>query len=152
MALRASGDKAAFYNVRMLGFQDTLCDDKGFHLFKDCYIEGTVDFVFGSGTSLYLNTEIHVLGDPTSPAVITAQARESPSEKTGYSFVHCTVTGDAQNTTLGRAWMSSPRVVFAYTNIGNTIGTEGWSDNAHPERDKYVLYNFMIYTHYTIHI
>lgn len=60
-ALRISGDKSTVYNCRILGFQDTICDDRGYHLFKDCYIEGTVDFIFGSGTSLYLvRTYIYV--------------------------------------------------------------------------------------------
>lgn len=54
LAARIGGDKASFYNCKLLGFQDTLCDDKGKHLFKDCYIEGTVDFIFGNGKSLYL--------------------------------------------------------------------------------------------------
>nr|TKR90570.1 hypothetical protein D5086_0000232070 [Populus alba] len=46
VALRIAGDKSAFYNCRFIGFQDTLCDDKGRHLFKNCYIEGTVDYIF----------------------------------------------------------------------------------------------------------
>ena len=54
MALRMSGDKAAFYNCKLFGFQDTVCDDRHRHLFKDCLIQGTVDFIFGSGKSLYL--------------------------------------------------------------------------------------------------
>ena len=54
VALRISGDKAAFYNCKLIGFQDTLCDDRGNHFFKDCHIRGTVDFIFGSGKSLYL--------------------------------------------------------------------------------------------------
>lgn len=52
--MRISGDKAAFYNCKFYGFQDTVCDDAGNHFFKDCYIEGTFDFIFGSGTSMYL--------------------------------------------------------------------------------------------------
>ncbi|KAK4353868.1 hypothetical protein RND71_026062 [Anisodus tanguticus] len=40
----------------MYGFQDTFCDDNGKHFFKDCYIEGSVDFIFGNGESLYLNS------------------------------------------------------------------------------------------------
>lgn len=54
VAMRISGDKAAFHNCKFIGFQDTLCDDKGMHFFKDCYIQGTVDFIFGNGKSLYL--------------------------------------------------------------------------------------------------
>jgi pectinesterase len=53
VALRISGDKAAFYGCRFLGHQDTLYDHKGRHFFKNCYIEGTVDFVFGNGRSFY---------------------------------------------------------------------------------------------------
>ncbi|KAL2897148.1 Pectinesterase PPME1 [Bienertia sinuspersici] len=60
VAMRISGDRAAFYNCKFVGFQDTVCDDKGKHFFKDCYIEGTVDFIFGEARSLYLNTELHV--------------------------------------------------------------------------------------------
>ncbi|XP_062076102.1 pectinesterase PPME1-like [Humulus lupulus] len=139
-ALRASGNKAAFYNVRLLGFQDTLCDDRGFHLFKDSYIEGTVDFIFGSGTSLYLNTELHVLGDSTEPTVITAQARET-ADTTGYSFVHCKITGTAKDAILGRAWQSSPRVVFSYTDMAATVVSPlGWSSNNKPERESTVFF------------
>lgn len=52
--MRIGGEKAAFYNCKFYGFQDTLCDDKGLHFFKDCHIEGTVDFIFGNGKSIYL--------------------------------------------------------------------------------------------------
>lgn len=54
VAMRISGDKAAFHNCHFIGFQDTLCDDRGRHFFRDCYIQGTVDFIFGNGKSLYL--------------------------------------------------------------------------------------------------
>jgi len=54
VAMRISGDKAAFHNCKFIGYQDTLCDDRGRHFFKDCFISGTVDFIFGNGKSLYL--------------------------------------------------------------------------------------------------
>jgi pectinesterase len=54
VSMRISGDKAAFHNCKFIGFQDTLCDDRGRHFFKDCYVRGTVDFIFGNGKSLYL--------------------------------------------------------------------------------------------------
>ncbi|PRQ59696.1 putative pectinesterase [Rosa chinensis] len=136
VALRVSGTKAALYNCKMYGFQDTICDDKGYHFFKDCYVEGTVDFIFGSGKSLYLSTHLHVLGD-TGMTVITAQARDS-KEDTGYSFVHCNITGTAKGTFLGRAWRASPQVVYAYTAMGEVVSPEGWTDNRHPEYDNSV--------------
>ncbi|CBI38548.3 putative pectinesterase 63 [Vitis vinifera] len=140
VAVRVSGDKAAFYNCKLVGFQDTLCDDRGRHFFHGCYIEGTVDFIFGSGKSLYLSTELHAKGAGGEFSVITAQARKLESEDNGYSFVHCRVSGSGSNTYLGRAWMSRPRVVFSYTNMSTVVHPLGWSDNFHPERDSLVFY------------
>ncbi|KAF8393678.1 hypothetical protein HHK36_021925 [Tetracentron sinense] len=137
VAMRISGDKAAFYNCKFLGFQDTLCDDKGKHFFKDCYIEGTVDFIFGNGKSIYLNTEIRSVAEDI--AVITAHARETDADDSGFTFIHCNITGTG-NTYLGRAWKERARVVFAYTYMGTLVNREGWSDGNHLERDKTVYY------------
>lgn len=53
VALRVAGDKAAFYGCRMLSYQDTLLDDVGRHYYKNCYIEGVIDFIFGNAASLF---------------------------------------------------------------------------------------------------
>ncbi|CAH9130494.1 unnamed protein product [Cuscuta epithymum] len=125
VAVTQSGDKASYYNCKMKGFQDTLCDDAGKHFFKDCYIEGTVDFIFGNGKSLYVNTELHVIeGD--NMAVITAHARHSNAEDTAYSFAHCKVTGKGTGALLGRGWKPFSRVIMSYTEISNCIKPEGW--------------------------
>ncbi|KAJ9140057.1 hypothetical protein P3X46_030744 [Hevea brasiliensis] len=139
VALTIGGTMAAFYNVKMLGFQDTLCDYKGFHFFKDCYIEGTVDFIFGRGKSIYLQTEIRVLADQDQ-TIVTAQARETETQDVGFSFVHCSITGKGTGAFLGRAWMPMPRVVFAYTSMVEVINPEGWSNNHHPEREAKVFF------------
>lgn len=48
-----SGDKTSFYGCAFSGLQDTLLDDNGKHYFKHCTIEGTMDFIFGTGQSIY---------------------------------------------------------------------------------------------------
>lgn len=53
VALRVSGDRAAFYGCRILSYQDTLLDDAGNHYFSNCYIEGATDFICGNAASLY---------------------------------------------------------------------------------------------------
>jgi hypothetical protein len=53
VAFRISGDKAFFFGCGFYGAQDTLCDDAGRHYFRDCYIEGSIDFIFGNARSLY---------------------------------------------------------------------------------------------------
>ncbi|ONH97497.1 hypothetical protein PRUPE_7G192800 [Prunus persica] len=137
VAMRISGDKAAFHSCRFIGFQDTLCDDRGRHFFKDCYIQGTVDFIFGNGKSLYLNNRIHSVAN--GMGVITAHAREDAADDSGFAFVHCNITGTG-DTFLGRAWRDRARVVFAYTYMGSLIDSQGWSDAKHSERDKTVYY------------
>ncbi|KAK1562782.1 hypothetical protein Q3G72_016975 [Acer saccharum] len=80
-----------------------------------------------------------MLGD-NGMTVITAQARDSPAEDVGYSFVHCQVTGIGNMTYLGRAWMPSPRVVFSYTTMGSVVHSAGWFDNFKPERQQSVYF------------
>lgn len=85
--------------------------------------------------ALVQNTELRDVGKDDF-SVITAQAKQSDSEDSGYSFVHCTVTGSGSNTYLGRAWMPKATVVFAYTQMGSVVKPEGWSDDYHQERDR----------------
>ncbi|KAM3383305.1 hypothetical protein P3S68_008880 [Capsicum galapagoense] len=53
VAFRISADTAAFVGCKFLGAQDTLYDHLGRHYYKDCYIEGSVDFIFGNGLSFF---------------------------------------------------------------------------------------------------
>jgi pectin methylesterase-like acyl-CoA thioesterase len=53
VALRISADNAAFVGCNFVGGQDTLYDHLGRHYYRDCCIEGSVDFIFGNALSLY---------------------------------------------------------------------------------------------------
>lgn len=53
VAMRVTGDQGAFYGCGFYGAQDTLNDDSGRHYFKDCFIQGSIDFIFGNARSLY---------------------------------------------------------------------------------------------------
>ena len=64
--------------------------------------------------------------------VITAQGREKSSEESGFTFVHCSITGTG-DIYLGRAWKDRPRVIFAYTFMGTLINSEGWFDGMYGE-------------------
>ncbi|XP_010454257.1 PREDICTED: probable pectinesterase 53 [Camelina sativa] len=137
VALRVSADNAAFFGCKMLGAQDTLYDHLGRHYYKDCYIEGSVDFIFGNALSLYEGCHVHAIADKLG--AVTAQGRSSVLEDTGFSFVKCKVTGTGV-LYLGRAWGPFSRVVFAYTYMENIILPRGWYNWGDPSREMTVFY------------
>ncbi|CAN1259946.1 Probable pectinesterase 8 [Linum perenne] len=133
VAIRIAGDQAVFSSCGFFGAQDTLHDDKGRHLYKDCYIQGSIDFIFGNARSLYQN--------PVAPGVrsingaVTAHGRASREENTGFAFVNCSLGGTGR-IWLGRAWRPFSRVVFAYTTMTDIVAPEGWNDFNDPARDQ----------------
>ncbi|XP_068648140.1 pectinesterase 31 [Aristolochia californica] len=126
VALRVTADRCAFYNCRFLGWQDTLYLHYGKQYLRDCYIEGSVDFIFGNSTALLEHCHIHC----KSPGFITAQSRKSSQEITGYVFLRCVITGNggASYSYLGRPWGPYGRVVFAYTYMDGCIKPVGWNN------------------------
>ncbi|CAK9172716.1 unnamed protein product [Ilex paraguariensis] len=132
VAFRISADTAAFLGCRFLGAQDTLYDHMGRHYYKDCYIEGSVDFIFGNGLSLFEGCHVHAIAPVTG--ALTAQGRSSLLEDTGFSFLNCKVTGSGA-LYLGRAWGPFSRVVFAYTYMDNIIIPKGWYNWGDPNRE-----------------
>ncbi|MCL7050003.1 hypothetical protein MKW94_014642 [Papaver nudicaule] len=103
---------------------DTLYLHHGKQYLKDCYIEGSVDFIFGNSTALLEHCHIHC----KSAGFITAQSRKSSEEGTGYVFLRCTITGNGGTsyTYLGRPWGPFGKVVFAYTYMDACIKHVGW--------------------------
>ncbi|XP_075646410.1 putative pectinesterase 8 [Castanea sativa] len=145
VALRISGDQAAFWGCGFFGAQDTLHDDKGRHYFRDCFIQGSIDFIYGNGKSFYQNCVLISVANPVHPGstsitgVITAQGRGSQEENTGFAFTNCIVGGNGR-VWLGRAWKPFARVVFAHTSMSDIIAPEGWNDLNDPARDKTIFF------------
>ncbi|XP_052198570.1 probable pectinesterase 53 [Diospyros lotus] len=137
VAFRISGDTATFVGCRFLGAQDTLYDHVGRHYYKDCYIEGSVDFIFGNALSLYEGCHVHAIAQLIG--AVTAQGRSSLLEDSGFSFVNCKVTGSGA-LYLGRAWGAFSRVVFSYTYMDNIIIPKGWYNWGDPNREMTVFY------------
>ncbi|KAK4482548.1 hypothetical protein RD792_009708, partial [Penstemon davidsonii] len=126
VAARISGDKSAFYKCSFLGYQDTLLDDHGRHLFKLCTIEGAIDFIFGGGQSIYEKCSINVNSvTPEIPGFIAAQARGQPNESNGFVFKQCGVNGQGK-AFLGRAWKAYSRVIYYESFLSNVVVPQGW--------------------------
>ncbi|XP_060181417.1 probable pectinesterase 29 isoform X1 [Lycium barbarum] len=128
LATIVSGDKTAFYGCAFSGLQDTLLDDSGKHYFKLCTIEGAMDFIFGTGQSIYEECTILVNAGSVAPdygGYITAQGRSDPNDANGFVFKNCKVIGTGK-AFLGRAWRSNARVLFYKTSLSDIIVPQGW--------------------------
>ncbi|KAM7475007.1 hypothetical protein LguiB_022250 [Lonicera macranthoides] len=139
VAVRVSGDRAAFYSSRIISYQDTLLDDAGRHYYSNCYIEGGVDFICGNAASLFERCHLHSVAEGNN-GTITAQKKSSPSENTGFAFMGCKVTGIGSGVQLGRPWGTYSRVVFALTYMSSVISPEGWNDWGDSAKHSTVYY------------
>jgi pectinesterase len=145
VALLVTGDREVFWQVRLIGAQDTLyANSKTCHsdaeiaagkpcraarqYYSDCYIEGHVDFIFGDAKAVFDHCEIHAIAHPIT--TITAQSKVYPAEDSGYLFLNCTVTGDAGATDilLGRPWRAYSTVVFLNTDFKAKLAPAGWAE------------------------
>ncbi|KGE14658.1 pectinesterase family protein [Sphingobacterium deserti] len=138
VAMWVAADKATFINCRFLGFQDTLYTyGKGARqLYIHCYIEGTVDYIFGSSTAWFENCELHC----KSKGYITAASTPDTSSF-GYVFNNCTITGssDVQTFYLGRPWRPYAKVIFMNSTMPAFINGAGW-DNWGKESNEQTVF------------
>jgi pectinesterase len=114
VALMTQGDKLIFDNVRVLGNQDTLyVKSPGVGVvsrayFKNCYVEGDVDFVFGRGTAVLDGCELKYLATrvPTGSGNVLAPSTDARNPY-GILVIHGRFTAQgapAGTAYLGRAW------------------------------------------------
>jgi pectinesterase len=139
VALHVEGDRCAVINCKLMGNQDTLytATEKSRQYYKDCFIEGTTDFIFGEATVVFQSCLIKSLTN----SYITA-ASTTPRQKYGYVFIDCRLIADtaAKKVYLGRPWRPYSNVVFIHTEMGSHIVPVGWDDWKNPANEKTAIY------------
>ena len=140
VAVWAGGDKLVFSNCRFLGFQDTLYTYGGNNrqFYKNCYIEGTVDFIFGSSTAWF---EQCIIFAKKGGGYLTA-ASTADTIKYGYVFNRCTIKGDAPANSfyLGRPWRPYAKTAFLSCELPVQIKPEGWNNWGKESNEKTTIY------------
>ncbi|WP_291857165.1 pectinesterase family protein [Marinilabilia sp.] len=139
VAVRVDGDRVVFENCRFLGNQDTLYPhgDASRQYYKNCYIEGTVDFIFGWSTAVFEGCEIFCKGKGYITAASTSQGKEF-----GFVFIDCRITGSAPENSfyLGRPWRPYAQTVFINCFLDKHIKPEGWHNWRSEEKEKTAYY------------
>jgi pectinesterase len=157
LALRIDGDRAVVTNSRLLGWQDTVMLNNGRHYFRDTYIEGRVDFIYGSATAVFERCEIK----SKNGGYVTA-ASTPPERAHGFVFINSRLTSDpapwvdptgktpakvsasAPLAYLGRPWRPYGSVTFVNTEMGAHIHPAGWHNWGKLENEstaRYAEYN-----------
>jgi len=137
VALRVNGDRQVYYNCKLLGYQDTYYTwgargnrVTGRVYMLNCYIEGSVDFIFGRNIAVFDSCHLNV---NRNAGTITAASTEAES-KFGYVFRDCIITADSigfnelpiTNIYLGRPWAAAPRTVFIRSEEPEVLNPGGW--------------------------
>ena len=134
VAVRIDGDMVVFINCRFSGFQDTLYPhgEKSRQYYRNCTIEGSVDFIFGWSTAVFDHCTI-VCKDH---GYITAPSTNE-GMPFGFVFLDCKITGSAAESTfyLGRPWRPFGKSAFLRCEMGNMIKPEGWHNWGKPEAE-----------------
>ena len=135
VAVRVESDRAAFYDCRITGYQDTFFGrGTGRVYLRDCYVEGNVDFIFGSSTILLDRCTLHV---NRNNSVLTAPSTPE-DHRFGIVCLDCTITCPATGEVdfngskfsyfhLGRPWQNAPRAVFVRCEEPAALRAEGWT-------------------------
>ena len=155
VALFAAGDRGVYHNCRLIAHQDTLftgplmpsviediapregdaerkpaCNEctetYSREYFEDCYIQGDIDFIFGSyrrwfeRCTLYMNER---------GGWYTA-ANTPETQPYGYVFHQCKLTGTCAEgkAYLGRPWRRFARTVFLDCDMDQCVAPEGFTD------------------------
>lgn len=146
VACLVAGDCVVFRRCKFLGHQDTLyafgrksdpkskeaqegaktqkipANMQSRQYYEDCYIAGTVDYIFGWATAYFNRCELHCLGDGYVTAAATPQGQDY-----GYVFNECHVTAEpGVKTYLGRPWRHWAQTLYLNCTLDGCVRPEGW--------------------------
>ncbi|XP_026664175.2 pectinesterase 3 [Phoenix dactylifera] len=151
VALLVAGDQSVINRCGIEGYHDTLYAHNNRQFYRDSWISGTVDVIFGNAAAAFQNCQIFARKplNGHNKNTITAQGRICPTQNSGMSFQDCQVLPaddlkpvmGSVRTYLGRPWRTYARVVFMQSFLAEHIDPKGYiSWNAGPDTVYYGEY------------
>lgn len=108
-------------------------------IYRNCYIAGTVDFIFGCADALFEDCEIKSLYDVRGHGYAAAPSH-APEQKVGFVFDRCRFTRDERvadgSIFLARPWRDYGKASFIDCTYGTHIAAEGFDKWNDTDRDK----------------
>lgn len=142
VALEDNGDRNAFKNVRLYGYQDTYYshNQNGRFYFEGGELRGRTDYLCGSGDLFCNGVTLMVCG---TGGYITAPGTPT---KYGYIFRDCTIESETDdvngNYTLGRPWgEGTPIALYINTRMEAQPSAAGWSEMSGGWPARFAEYN-----------
>lgn len=128
VACFVAGDRVHFRKCRFLGFQDTLYTwgRNSRQYYEECYVEGTVDFIFGASTAIFDRCKIH----SKTGGYVTAPSTPQNAAY-GYVFYDCQLTAEdglEGCVYLSRPWRPYGKTVYIRCHMGSHIHPAGWNN------------------------
>ncbi|KAF7840659.1 pectinesterase-like [Senna tora] len=153
VALRVGADLSVINRCRVDAFQDSLYAHTNRQFYRDSFITGTVDFIFGNAAVVFQKCDI-VARKPmdNQKNMLTAQGRADPNQNTATSIQQCNLTPSSDlkpvvskiKTYLGRPWKEYSRTVILQSFIDSHIDPVGW----YPWDDKQSTLKNLYYGEY----
>lgn len=129
LAISANGQYQGYYGCSFVGYQDTVYTNKPHQVYKNSYIEGATDFIFGNdGNAWFEKCTIAING----AGYITASGRDS-ADSYWYVINKATIAAKSgagvskESTVLGRPWREYARVVVQNSQLSDVVKPVGWS-------------------------
>ncbi|XP_044469228.1 probable pectinesterase/pectinesterase inhibitor 51 [Mangifera indica] len=143
VAFRSDSDLSIVENCEFLSNQDTLYAHSLRQFYRNCRIQGNVDFIFGNSPAFFQDCQILVAPRQINPEkgennAVTAQGRTDPAQSTGFVFQNCLINGTedyiklylekpkVHKTYLGRPWKEFSRTVLIHCTLEALIQPDGW--------------------------
>lgn len=125
-ALRNDADNTSYTNVRILGYQDTLCANGGTQYYYKCYIAGNVDYIYGNEPRAFFNDcKLVFRYSANKNSGYVCAPRASADAAYGLTFYQCQVLAEegcsGSKYYLARPWGADAYITWIDCYMGKSI-------------------------------